>query len=122
MKILSILLLVLTASLSGCYSMSAAELANADYGPRLSEEQAANFVRGILKDPYSAQISCGKSGDLWWVYYGQKQTGQYFKCYVNAKNGFGGYTGQKLMHFAYNKKQGVCVLDDKNTSFWACED
>ncbi|MDA8089227.1 MAG: hypothetical protein M0Z61_03230 [Nitrospiraceae bacterium] len=114
MKRASILFILCLLSLSACgiaYNSRKAELLKTakpvDWGPPPPSGYAnieKNFVLGLLKDPYSAVFKgpsepqrdiVGKmfspTPRLAWVSY----------LAVNAKNGFGGYTGDSYYEFAW---------------------
>ena len=88
---------------------SAEELANADYGsyPNDYKKIVKSYMQGILKDPGSAQYRLLKSPrQVWASYFGPVQYG-YATCYaINAKNSFGGYTGEKT-HYILIKNDVV---------------
>ena len=88
------------------------DLANADYGPRPENVDAAvnEWMKGYLNDPFSAVVE--RSGELrkgWWREYksgdlllpaGLARTyvvkyGWVLPAKINAKNKFGAYTGFK---------------------------
>ncbi|WP_424947039.1 hypothetical protein [Candidatus Spongiihabitans sp.] len=90
-------------ALSACASQpTASEIANADYGayPAEYERIVKGFLQRVLKDPSSAQLRKIKGPHSQWSsYFGAAKFG-YAVCYgVNAKNSFGGYTGEKTHYF-----------------------
>jgi hypothetical protein len=78
------------------------EITYANYGKPITTEEFEHAVRSELKDPYSAHVSCSILEKGWYsdtihvegtedIHYG------YFSiCKVNAKNGFGAYTGENV--------------------------
>jgi len=103
-----LLVLVLLVGLTGCAKVTYEE-AMAKYGPIPSdyEEQVKEQVIPQLKDPNSARFTFPSGG----CYSGRSLTGPgwgvYF--YVNAKNSFGGYTGnQDWACSIMNGKVGHC--------------
>ncbi|WP_153164303.1 hypothetical protein [Stenotrophomonas nematodicola] len=98
--------------LSACASMpTASELATADYGPPVSQEdaeaQAKQFLEARLKDPYSAVWSCQGVHSGYFkdapIYGGKVTYGWRLMCNVNSKNSFGGYTGAKQYGFLFRE-------------------
>ncbi len=96
--------------LGGCVTgPSAEQLANADYGEPISEQEARakaeRWVRSILKDPESARFQWDRFGQGW-VSNGLLNGGGYTYGYlllgrVNARNSFGGYTGDRNYKFIF---------------------
>ncbi len=109
-----LIIVALAATLAGCAIYPTAEQeASADYGFQPTQGQcrelAEQAVRSRLKDPYSAKISFGqcRKGYIWDDFpphnnheFGFVQVGT-----VNAKNGFGAYTGD--VTFKVHIKNGV---------------
>ena len=93
---------ILLLAVSACATPTAEELANADFGsyPTDYKQIVKSYTNNLLKDPYSAQwrhIIGPSTG--WNAYFGATQYG-YIVCYgINAKNAFGGYTGEKIHYF-----------------------
>ena len=96
-------LILLSLVLGGCASMPTAnELASADYGRYMSQSECENDVKQVLasylKDPYSAQYRFGQCQKMGMgsapVLGVPKQYGYSITTFVNAKNSFGGYTGE----------------------------
>lgn len=104
------LLATAALGLTGCVSMpTSADLAVADYGPPVSQEdaesQARQFLDARLKDPYSATWSCQEVQSGYFkdapIYGGKVTFGWRLMCSVNSKNSYGGYTGAKQYGFLF---------------------
>jgi len=102
--------------LGGCTSMpTASELANADYGQHMYQSECEGLARDILsnslKDPYSAQYSFGScqtmGGNSVPLLGVPKQFGYGMTVQVNAKNSFGGYTGDVTYIFIFKNGQVI---------------
>jgi hypothetical protein len=100
-----ILSAALALTLSGCAATpSATERASADYGRPITQGECEKIARENilpkLKDPSSAGLSfgqCQKRARHSIPIFGiPKQYGYFIPVTVNAKNSFGGYTGQRL--------------------------
>lgn len=98
---------------------------NADYGQPIVKTQLEKTIRAGLKDPYSALVSCEEpiktwyqrlrfewdhisrpDGDTYGCYSAPPHYGHIFICTVNAKNGFGAYTGEtKTLYFQEGSPQ-----------------
>ncbi len=95
------LLLVLTVlSLVGCISdPSAVEVSNANYGAMPNkaslEADIKAYQEGRLKDPYSAKYNFSELHKGWCKFGGRVNYGWIVDYTLNAKNGFGGYVGEK---------------------------
>ncbi|MEI7839253.1 MAG: hypothetical protein WCJ11_02005 [Methylococcaceae bacterium] len=72
------------------------EIAHANYGNPITTEEFENAVRSTFKDPYSAKISCTMPEKGWYDLTSQIIYGYFSVCKVNAKNGFGAYTGEDV--------------------------
>ncbi len=72
------------------------ELAHANYGKPINIAEFENAVRTTLNDPYSAHISCTAPEKGWYDLTSDRIYGYFSICKVNAKNGFGAYTGEKV--------------------------
>lgn len=102
-KISFILLFALSALLLGCAAKppTQAEIASADYGTSMSQDQAEGLVKGFfriyLKDPDSAKYVFSEIKRNYYqksVISGGEVTYGYTMLFsVNAKNSYGGYTG-----------------------------
>lgn len=99
--------------LSGCAKQlppSQAQISAASYGelPKDYQEQIKNHFNATLKDPYSAQYKFlptfkGYSQDGPWSQSGGKVTfGWVSPVLVNAKNSYGGYTGDQKYVFIFS--------------------
>ena len=69
-------------------------------------QKAQTVMAGLLKDPYSAHWDCKEmewgslgSGKAWG---GKDYAGWILPCYINAKNRYGGYTGNKAYGFLFS--------------------
>lgn len=79
------------------------ELAAADYGPYPDQYQAkiASYLQVTLKDPESARISTPFKPVKTYAGLNAPQYGWGTCMGVNAKNSFGGYTGNKMYFFLF---------------------
>ncbi|TCZ78629.1 hypothetical protein [Lysobacter sp. N42] len=112
-------------AISGCATVAAPtaqELAAADYGPPISQEDAERLAKEVLstvlKDPYSAVYQCqapekGWRNDTVFEKY-RKHYGYVLKCMVNAKNSYGGYVGAKPYEFVINRGQVVAAYGQQD--------
>lgn len=96
--------------LTACVSVpTATEVAAADYGTPIgqeqAEEQAKQFLNPRLKDPYSAVWSCESVSSGYFkdapINGGKVTYGWRLLCSVNAKNSYGGFTGLKRYGFLF---------------------
>ena len=98
---------------AGCAAtVSQQEIAGADYGqyPADYEQTIKNAMSGLLKDPYSAVYRFGmpmkgyaRDGI---IAGGKSHFGYIIPVGVNAKNSYGGYTGEKMYYFLINSSIG----------------
>jgi hypothetical protein len=113
----------LVVLVTGCASMppTPEELARADYGPQISQEdaeaKAMGFLRQYLKDPESAKVEWGTVQKGWMrearIYGGQLRFGYILSANINAKNSFGGYTGYKAYQFTFFNGSIVSIYAQK---------
>jgi len=106
--------------LHGCASPPKPEdIARADFGTPVKQEEgealAKLFLGVSLKDPDSAKMEWGNIGKAWGRQ-GIFQGGGYWYGYrldglVNAKNGYGGYTGSKPWAFFFRDGKLGLVWD-----------
>lgn len=96
------------------------EIKSADYGEKPSTNDmvsaAKNYMSKSLYDPYSAVYSCSKPVKSWItagagkegnVEFNRTYFGYSSACTINAKNRFGGYTGnQEYLFMIYGKGNG----------------
>lgn len=77
------------------------EIESADYGPYPVEYEQIikNYMQGILKDPSSATYQFLGSPRSGWNGMGGKKFGYMVCVNINAKNSFGGYTGNRMSYF-----------------------
>lgn len=68
--------------------------------------RAKEVMQNVLKDPYSAHWECGEmtpgsigSGRAWG---GKDYSGMLLPCRINAKNSYGGYTGERQYVFLFS--------------------
>lgn len=124
----SILMIVLPAIfLLSCAASQPPDMSKVGPFPTLGdpEPQIREAMDGILRDPYSAQyrriggpvagrvqaplIAGGKVEDGWGYCYG-----------VNAKNGFGGYTGYQPYYFLFRYDRLIGYAPNPQLSSWNC--
>ncbi len=113
---LKYLALALALLLGACASPAPTpvELASADYGASISQDEAVakakQFFSRYLKDSFSAQYEWGKVDQGWLrhapIHGGVVVYGYILDVNVNAKNAFGAYTGWKPYRFAF-KNGGI---------------
>jgi hypothetical protein len=87
------------------------QIASADYGsyPTNYEEKIKAYFDARLKDPYSAHYRFGVPHKGYTYLHGTLRAadfGYLVNVYINAKNSFGGYTGEEL-HIAFIKNDQV---------------
>lgn len=98
------------ALLAGCATTPPADvLATADYGNYPSEfkEVIKAYTAGILKDPDSAKYEFLNYPVRGYWGLGGPKYGYVVCANINAKNGFGGYTGSKVSYFMI--RNGVVI-------------
>ena len=109
-------IILVLAVLTGCASgPTPQDIANADYGTSIDQEQAETRVKQYfnahLKDPYSAQYQFSKVEKGYIIgnaFEGRPlYAGYIMTANVNAKNSFGGYTGNEAYQFLF--QNGVAV-------------
>jgi len=99
--------------LSGCAAIPLSEksISHANYGIPISKEDFESAVTSTLKDPYSAHVSCSIPAKG----YGNRFNDGLFPsnifgyisvCEINAKNGFGAYTGSHTEVFCVTNEAG----------------
>mgnify|MGYP005851583673 CR=1 FL=1 len=110
---------IVSIFLVGCASgpPTAEQFANADYGTPITqtdaEAKATALVRTFLKDPDSAlfdwdQVERGWVRDVS-LFGGELSFGYILRGQINARNGFGGYTGYKPYLFMFKNGEIVEV-------------
>lgn len=85
------------------------ELAKADYGTPISQEdaqeRALEFLKRVLKDPDSAKIDWSPVSPGWWreapVHGGSLKFGYILNANINGKNSYGAYIGNKPYRFIF---------------------
>jgi hypothetical protein len=101
----------------GCVTAPTTEqLRNADYGtyPINYEDVVKNYMQRRLKDPSSATYrftGSPKSMYAGGMLAGGIKYGYGICSYINARNSFGGYVGEKLTFFLI-KNQEIVYMDD----------
>ena len=109
--------LTLTLGSVGCATVSPQEVAAAHFDqlPKDYQQQIKALISPGLKDPYSAVFrfeaprrAFTQDGALRG---GRKYYGFVVPTYVNAKNGFGGYTGEELSLFMWENGHFYNVSD-----------
>ena len=114
------LIFATTLFLSACGSMNVSRdaMMNANYGVRPSNSEAAASARGyfeqILIDPDSLKLRCNENTRKGWArdsMYDAPIYGYLLRCDVNAKNSFGGYTGNKDYVLVLNGTRVMFALE-----------
>lgn len=116
-------IVLLTIALAGCAApkpkavqkapdpdvVTLSDMRKADYGEQPDRDEAlariADYTRRTLIDPDSMKLRCNQTFLRGWArdYPGkQPNFGWVLTCYVNAKNRFGGYTGEQEHLFVFN--------------------
>ena len=77
------------------------ELTIADYGsyPNDYEKIIQNHLQNYWKDPESARYKFLNTPKTGWNRLGMKKYGYVICANINAKNSFGGYTGNRMSYF-----------------------
>jgi hypothetical protein len=111
------LLVVAAGFMSGCTtSVNSTDIENAHYPQKPSAQETDSMIRGylagVLKDRDSLKLECTATRKGWARQFRDRtpEFGWVTPCMVNAKNSFGGYTGNKPYVFLYTT-QGFTVLD-----------
>lgn len=97
------------------------ELANADYGYAISQQEAQRQVRDFLstrlKDPGSAQYQWGSVYQGWMRHARIHGAGVVFgyilNVSINAKNSFGAYNGFKPYEFVFHNGSILTVYGER---------
>lgn len=95
-------LIAAVVATSGCAMRpTQQEMASADYGPYPSdyERTVKNHMNGVLKDPESARYDFFERPKPGWNGLGGAKFGYIVCANINAKNSYGGYTGNRLSYF-----------------------
>jgi hypothetical protein len=89
------------SALIGCATPTAQELASADFGsyPTNYEIVIKSYMSTILKDPDSARYNFLNSPKSGWSGFGAVKYGYIVCVNINAKNCYGGYTGNRMSYF-----------------------
>ena len=98
----SLVLFALIALVSGCATPpTQEELASADYGqyPSDYEQIIKGYMQATLKDPDSARYQFLNPPKTGWNGFGGKKFGYIVCAYINAKNSYGGYVGNRMSYF-----------------------
>jgi hypothetical protein len=120
----SLALVIILSVCAGCATPSREAMATADYGPYPTdyEQQIKQVIEPTLRDPWSAhyQFTAPQKG---WAGGNALVTiktryGWIVGVSVNAKNGFGGYTGWKQYSFLVTGGQvldiSTCIMTGLN--------
>lgn len=94
--------LALSVALSGCAAPpTKQQLDSADYGRYPSDYQQTirHYMQFVLKDPASANYTFLNEPRTGWNSFGGLKFGYVVCAYINAKNSFGGYTGNRMSYF-----------------------
>lgn len=114
----------LTAALSCCAATAPPPevLSALDYGPYPEDHETIvrNYLQGTLKDPESARLRLASRPDTrWQTLFGKLHYGWRVCYFVNAKNSYGGYTGEHLYYFIVRSRQVVFELAERpEASIW----
>jgi len=124
------MLLLIAMALSSCagYALTPSEstIAALDYGSpidqREAELSARTYFQKALKDPYSAVLEFGPVGPGYVAEPvangGKLHYGYILDAKVNAKNSFGGYTGETLYKLVFRDTKLITVLLQKPGRYW----
>lgn len=113
MKIKIFSFFLISLLVSGCVTAPTQdEIGNYDYGdyPKDYKKIIESYLNNVLKDPDSKKIEYLNTPEKNWfklspLLGGVTKSGYVVCAYVNAKNGFGGYTGKNISYFMiYNQK------------------
>ena len=117
MKLAQLFALAPSVIISGCLVVTPdptpEELAAADFGPKPDQEVAEEFakitIRSMLKDPESARFTTGELKKGWFRASGStpNRFAWVLPVNVNAKNSYGGYTGDKYWPFYFRGSRAV---------------
>lgn len=95
----------------------------ANYGPQLSGPEAIEKTRRhfeqVLIDPDSLKLNCSQDVRKGWArenMFDEPIYGYLVRCYANAKNTFGGYTGNKDYAIIVNGSRVFAVEVNKNAN------
>lgn len=107
---------VAAVALGGCSVPTQQEIADADYGqyPAAYEAVVRAYMAARLKDPDSAQYQFLNAPKQGWDAFGKKRYGWVTCVQINAKNSYGGYTGNRLHYFMLRGDQVVDVGGSDN--------
>jgi len=117
----SVVLIILLIGAFGCATgvPQPTQMAQLDYGQPLTiDYQTAikSYMETKLKDPESARYRFSPPRQGWakeppWAFSGPEHTGYFVLADVNAKNSFGGYTGEKPYLFVFKNNQLIKAYD-----------
>ena len=96
----------------GCASRpTQQEMSAADYGsyPTDYEQIIRSYMQRTLKDPESARYEFLNQPQTAWTSMGGKKYGYAVCAYINAKNSFGGYVGNRLSYFLIKNSQVIAA-------------
>jgi hypothetical protein len=106
--------LTLATMLVGCAAPSPKELESADYGPYPTyyEQIIKLHMQSVLKDPESARYQFLNTPTIAWDGSGGMKYGFVVCAYINSKNSFGGYVGNRMTYFMINSGRVTYVNRD----------
>ena len=114
-RVLIALLLLSSMFFVGCAASppTADEFAKADYGSPITQQaaqdKAQSWLKGVLKDPSSAQYDWGTVQQGWArtapIEGGKLIWGYRLDAKINARNSFGGYNGYKPYLFMFKNSE-----------------
>lgn len=115
-RALAVCAVVLGLSVGGCVTAPSQEvLATLDYGPAPQDPDSIvkAYLQPLLKDPESLRLRReGAPYEFWHRVFGGKLEHGWRVCYyVNARNSYGGYTGELLYFFLIRNDVIVDTLD-----------
>lgn len=105
-------LIAIALLLGGCATAPDPVFPESAYGPPPANWRSVtlSYIKSQLKDPYSAKIRLAdqppqKTAVPIVMGYGKREAGYQVLAYVNAKNSYGGYTGESLVtvYFLYGR-------------------
>jgi hypothetical protein len=114
MKMNLVVLPFVLLTAAGCATRQPSpQFTDADYGalPSDYKQIAVEYIKNRLRDPDSAHIRVSDERPEKWPEPVHKVPAYAVKLYVNAKNGFGGYTGEHLMIVWISHGQAVNSID-----------
>lgn len=91
-------------------------MASANYGKPINTANFESDVKQTFKNSYSAHVSCTTPEKRWFNLTDMRVYGYFSICKVNAKNGFGSYTGEETAVYEKSeiKTSGLDVITKSN--------